>query len=161
MKSRDLALAALIAGLYGVLTIVQAPMAYGPVQVRLTDALLPTSFHPSIGLAGVIGVTIGNLVANVVSPYGLPDIILGTLANLIVSLIAYWIGMRWKGRLAMMVACLQSAVIVAFIIGCCLLWLIYRVPLEFALPSVLVGELISAGVLGYLVLEGISKRLRR
>jgi uncharacterized membrane protein YccC len=89
--------------------------------------------------------------------YGLPDLVLGTLANLIVSAISYLIGTRWRSRLAMALACLQSAVIVSVIVGCCLLWGIYKVPLFFAFPSVLAGELISAGVLGYLVLEGVSK----
>jgi len=37
----------------------------------------------------VIGLTLGTLIANIVSPYGFYDVLIGSAANLIYSIIAF------------------------------------------------------------------------
>lgn len=164
MKSRLIALTAMIASLYAAGTIALTPIAYGFVQVRLTDALIALSYIPEIGWGVVLGVTLGNLVANAFSPYGFPDLILGTVANFLASYICMSFG-KSKVRNGLLWGTLFASFIIALIIGIFLLYSIY----DIATPSlcfltVLIGELISVvgagGILTKALLKsGVVKRL--
>ncbi|MDR0696823.1 MAG: QueT transporter family protein [Christensenellaceae bacterium] len=79
----------IVAALYFTLTYAVNPIAFGPVQFRPGEALtlLPLIFPESI-----VGVTIGCLLSNVLSPYGWYDMLFGTLATLIAALLTYVIG---------------------------------------------------------------------
>ncbi|MDR3185772.1 MAG: QueT transporter family protein [Christensenellaceae bacterium] len=90
-----LARSAVIAALYFLLTYFVAPIAFGPVQFRVGEALtlLPLLFPES-----VIGLTVGCFLANVLSPYGWYDMLFGTLATLIAALLTYVIGRSLSGR---------------------------------------------------------------
>lgn len=89
LSTRKLCRSGIIAALYAALTIVFAPVAYGPVQIRPAEALtiLPLFFSESIP-----GLFIGCLIANLLSPYGLPDIIVGSLTTLLAAVITFYIG---------------------------------------------------------------------
>ncbi len=79
--------AALIAAVYAVLTYLTAALglAYGPIQFRISEAMfMLTAFTPY----AVPGLTIGCVLANIASPYGLVDILIGALATLIASYIS-------------------------------------------------------------------------
>ncbi len=78
---RDLTFAALVAALYAALTL--ALPAYTPIQVRVSEAL---TVLPFLYPAATPGLVIGCLVANIISPYGLPDMICGSLATLLACL---------------------------------------------------------------------------
>lgn len=82
---------ALIAALYFVLTVALAPISYGPFQFRLSEAivLLPLIFPAE----GIIGLTLGCLLANIFSPTGWYDMVFGTLSTLIACLSS--VGIRW------------------------------------------------------------------
>lgn len=79
-KVRFIAVSAVIAAMYAGLTYLSAMMnlAYGPVQFRFSEALgvLPV-FTP----AAVPGLTLGCLIANLTSPFGVVDWVFGTLAT--------------------------------------------------------------------------------
>ena len=76
---------AIIAAFYAAATIIISPISYGPVQFRISEALTVLSvFTP----AAVPGLTIGCILANLASPYGVWDIIFGSLATLLASLTA-------------------------------------------------------------------------
>ena len=72
--------AAVIAALYAAITYAAAPLASGVIQVRISEALcaLPI-FTPS----AIPGVTLGCLLANLLTGSPLPAVIFGTLATLI------------------------------------------------------------------------------
>ena len=72
--------AAMIAAIYVVLTLVGASFAYGPVQVRLSEAL---TILPAFTPAAIPGVFLGCLLSNILGGCILPDIIFGSLATLI------------------------------------------------------------------------------
>lgn len=66
----------LVAGIYFVLTLVFAPVAYGPIQFRLAEILNMLAFYnPIFGPAISLGVFLSNLS----SPLGFYDLIFGTL----------------------------------------------------------------------------------
>lgn len=75
---------AVIAALYAVPTIMLAPFGYGMVQIRFAEAL---TILPSLVPSSWIGITLGCAIANIVSPYGFIDILLGTAATFIAAII--------------------------------------------------------------------------
>ena len=78
--TRYIAEAAIIAALYAALTYFLAPISYGAVQFRISEAL---TILPVLTPAAIPGLTIGCLIANFNSPFGLVDVLLGTLATLL------------------------------------------------------------------------------
>ena len=80
---------AVIAALYFVLTIVAAPIAYGPLQFRIGEAL---TLLPIIFPSAVPGLALGCFLANIFSPYGWADMVFGTLATFSASLITNALG---------------------------------------------------------------------
>lgn len=73
---------ALIAGIYAAVTYFIAPISFGAQQFRISEAL---TVLPALTPAAVPGLTIGCLIANLNSPYGLADIICGTLATFLAA----------------------------------------------------------------------------
>lgn len=69
---------AIIAAIYAALTIGLSPLSYGPVQVRLSECLTLLAFYNP---RWVPGLTVGCFLANMGSPFGLPDMLIGTLAT--------------------------------------------------------------------------------
>lgn len=96
-KTRALVQGAAIAAMYAALTYAAAAvnLAYGNVQFRFSEALtVLAAFTP----AAIPGLTIGCFLGNLGSPYGMVDIVCGTLATLLASLCAYAVrNVRVKG----------------------------------------------------------------
>lgn len=86
-KSRNIFLvnSAMIAALYAGFTYFSAiwGLAYGPVQLRLSEAL---TILPILTPAAIPGLTIGCFIGNLGSPYGLVDIICGTFATALAAI---------------------------------------------------------------------------
>ncbi len=77
-----LAHGAMIAAIYAAATYLSAALAiaYGPIQFRLSEALTVLSvFTP----AAIPGLAVGCVIGNLVSPFGIWDIIFGSLATLL------------------------------------------------------------------------------
>lgn len=96
--TRQIAVAGVIAALYAVLSCFAGifGVAYGPVQCRFSEALcvLPFFFPEAVP-----GLFIGCLVANLLSPYGVPDIVFGSLATLLAALWTRRTKSRWLAPL--------------------------------------------------------------
>jgi uncharacterized membrane protein len=138
---------AMIAAIYGVGTYFLSGIAFGPIQVRITDALLPASWNRRIGTAGVLGVTLGVVISNVNLPLGYQDLAIGTAANAVVSLIAYWLG-RYQTRRSLVAAAVIASVVVALLVGAVDLGWVYGFGVEFTFTAVLVGELVACVGIG-------------
>jgi len=95
-KVRDLAISAVIAAMYAVLTYLAAAMnlAYGGVQFRFSEAL---TILPVFTPAAIPGLTLGCLISNLGSPLGIVDWIFGTLASFLAAFGVYLVrNIRWK-----------------------------------------------------------------
>lgn len=82
-----LAHGAMIAAIYAAATYLSASfaIAYGPIQFRLSEALTIFSvFTP----AAIPGLTVGCIIGNIPSPFGVWDIVFGSLATLLASITA-------------------------------------------------------------------------
>ncbi len=78
-------LTALIAAVYAALTFAVSPISYGPLQFRISESLIMlAAFTP----LAVPGLTLGCVLANLMSPYGIIDILLGSSATLLATLAA-------------------------------------------------------------------------
>ena len=153
----------IIAVLYVVLTITPPlnAISYGPIQVRVSDALLMLASIEYFGLEAVVGVTVGCAIANIASMYGPPDIVVGTIANLIAASAIYLMTKKYKGIVMRVISGIAASVIIAVLIGYIILHLVAGIPGPLVLiASVLVGEIIAIVIIGTIVSTAIERRLR-
>ncbi len=143
ITARRLTQAAAIAALYIVLTVTFAPISFGEMQVRISEAL---AILPLFTPAAVPGLFIGCLLANLLSGAVVLDVIFGSLATLIGAVCGYLLRKsRW---LVPLPTVLSNALIVPFVLkygyGAAL-------PIPLMAAYVAVGEIISCCVLGQLL----------
>ena len=77
-KTNDLIRNAIIAALYAALTLSLAPLSYGPIQVRVSEFMTLLAFTNRKCMPGLV---LGCFLANIGSPYGVTDMVIGTLAT--------------------------------------------------------------------------------
>lgn len=95
----DLTAAAVIAALYTVLGYFGSAfsLTFGPVQIRFAEAL---TVLPFLFPAAAPGLAIGCLITNVISPYGVLDVVFGTLATAIAASLTARAKKAWLAPLA-------------------------------------------------------------
>ncbi|MDR3072938.1 MAG: QueT transporter family protein [Clostridiales Family XIII bacterium] len=74
--------AAVIGGIYSALTLLLAPISYGLVQVRISEAL---TLLPRFSRASIPGLFIGCFLANLLGTGNMMDIVAGSLATLVAA----------------------------------------------------------------------------
>ncbi len=117
-KLLKLAVSAVIAAVYAALTIVLAPISYGPVQFRVSEALTALPFL----MPGTVwGIFIGCVLANLYTGSVL-DIVFGSLATLLAGLCTAWFGKRGNTVKNRLLGCLMPVVFNAVIVGAVLTW---------------------------------------
>lgn len=153
---------AMIAAAYAVVSLVLAPISFGAVQARISEAL---TLMPVFGFANVYGITIGCFITNLVGFFtganilGSLDCIFGTLATFVAGVLSYMLkDVRIKG-LAIPSA-IPPIIVNAIVVGAELCILVagkfnFAVFLAQAV-SVAVGELISV-ILGVVLVRVIEK----
>ena len=91
---RALVVSALIAAIYAVLSLSLSFLSFGPVQVRVAEAL---TLLPVFSPVAIVGVTLGCFVTNLVGTFtganvlGPLDMLFGTAATLTAALLSYWL----------------------------------------------------------------------
>lgn len=153
MNTKEVSLTAVIAALYAAIVIILAPISFGPIQLRVADALIPLA--ALLGLPAVYGVALGALVANTYWFMSPIDVVLGTLANLVAGYVMY----KYKDNLIS--ASLASSVIVGLVVGG-YLWLFFPPPsiLGIQMPawlgmiiSITLSSIIAITVIGLALLK--------
>ncbi len=152
-KSQKLMLlvrAAMIAALYVVLTFIANAMGIASqvIQIRFSEAL---TILPYFTPAAIPGLFIGCLLANILTGCAVPDIVFGSLATLIGAFFTY--KLRKNKWLAPVPPILSNVMIVPFV----LLYAYGVRPLWFSFITIAVGEAISCGLLGMLLLFTLNK----
>lgn len=122
MKTKRLSAAAIVGAAYAAMTILLAPISYGPLQFRVSEALciLP-AFIPCTAL----GLFIGCAIANLISVFGIFDVVFGSLATLGAALCAARLGKGREHPLSVgrsAAVCLMPAFFNAPVIGALLAW---------------------------------------
>lgn len=85
-SARNLTLTAVVAALYAAITMMVAPIGFGPVQLRLSEGLNHLS---AWNKRYVVALGLGVLIANMVSPLGWIDWVFGTLGTVIMTGLTY------------------------------------------------------------------------
>lgn len=116
--TRKLVTAAVIGAVYAALTMIN-PLAYGPIQFRVSEVLCILPFFLPIS---AVGLTIGCVISNLIGPYGIIDIVFGSLATLLAGLCTALIGIRARksgktGWGVCIAVCLMPVVFNAPIVG--------------------------------------------
>ena len=151
-KTLNLTWAALIAALYVVLTFVAnaAGLASGAIQVRLSEML---TIMPLLTWAAVPGLAIGCVLANFLTGCALWEIVFGSIATLLGALGTYYIGRR-KPALGPIFPIMSNALRVPLVLQ-------YVYGLEgsywYFMATVGAGEIISCGVLGWLLYKVLKR----
>ena len=154
--SLKVAVAALVASIYSVMTIVLGPFGYSWVQVRISEALTPLPF--SLGVSSVVGLMLGCIIANLFSPVGLPDMIFGPLLTLFAAILS------WKANFGKrFIACIYPVIVNSLGVSA-YISSFYGVPYMVSVATIAVGEFIAAIFVGYpllvMVERTITKRAR-
>ena len=165
MKSttKFIARSAAIAAVYAALTLILSPVSFGSLQLRAAEALSVLAyFSPT----AVVGLTVGCAVANMWSPYGLIDIIFGSLATLLAAYITYKLPKKgvWK-YLAPLPSVIINSVFVGAVItfsalsGEASLKIFFANALSVALPQALICYGLGLPLLLWLNGSGLYKRI--
>ena len=155
-NTKKLSRAAVIAALYAALGILSSflSLAYGPVQLRFSEALCVLPF---LLPEAVWGLFIGCLLTNILSPFGLLDLIFGSAATLLAALLSS----RCKTRVG---AALPPIVCNAVLVGAMLAWEEVGTSASFGALfaynalSVGAGEAVMCLLLGLPLLKILEKR---
>ncbi|MBE6039585.1 MAG: QueT transporter family protein [Clostridiales bacterium] len=150
-KVRWIAEGAVIAALYVVLTMVFAPISFGPVQIRIAEALC---IMPLFTPAAIPGLFLGCIIGNLLGGGIMLDVIFGSIATLIGAWIGYLLrSNRW---LVPVPAIVSNTLIVPFVLRYG-----YGVA-DMALPLMMVyiciGEIVGCFILGEILATALMKR---
>lgn len=143
-----------IAGIYAVLTIVLAPISYGAVQCRVSEAM---TLLPLLMPEAVPGLIIGCLLANIYSGWWV-DMVFGTLATVIAALGTFLIGKLCRNFKGMpFLAAVPPVLVNAIILP--LMWLLFSADAAywFNFATVLAGQAAAVCVLGVPLYYGLRK----
>lgn len=134
------------AAIYAVLTVAMAPISYGAVQLRLSEVMTLLAFVDPVFIPGLV---LGNFIANLFSPFGLPDVVFGTLA----TFIAVFMMSKMK---SMLIASFWPTIANGLIIGLELA-IFTGAPFLSTALYVALGEFLVVTVLGYPVFKVVMK----
>ena len=148
VTSRIIARTALLAALYAALTVAVAPLSYGPIQFRISEALKALVIIQPWLIPGIMA---GTFVANLFSPYVGPwELIWMPLTDGLGGLLAWWIGRRWWWA-GLGVYALTTALAVGI-----MLHVVAGFPLWLTIGSVFIGEIVVIP-LGWPVAKSLEK----
>ena len=140
---------AIIAALYAAITLLFAPISYGEIQFRLSEAL---TLLPVLLPEAVPALAIGCLLSNILGGAMIFDIIFGTLATLLAALCTR--ALRKNVLLASAMPVLFNGVIVGAVVHYCYAPM---VALPLCMLFVAVGEAASCMLVGPIVLRAVKR----
>lgn len=159
LTTRSLCLSAVIAALYAALTMLLAPISYGAIQCRVSEAM---TLLPLILPESIPGLFIGCLIANLYTGSVL-DIVFGSLATLTAAIITYACRSMKVGKWPL-ISLLSPVVLNGVVVGI-VLSVSYGLPLFITMGEVAIGE-VGAVIIGVVLLQGaraakLDKLLKR
>ena len=147
-NTRSLCLSAIIAALYAALTLMLPVLSYGAWQCRLSEAL---TMLPLVLPQSVPGLFIGCLVANLLSPVGIWDVLFGSLATLLAAMGTH--ALRKRPLLAVTCPVISNGLIVGAMLS-----IVYSLPAVLTIIQVAVGEALAVAV-GYVLLRVLKGKI--
>ncbi len=154
INTRFITRTALIAAIYAALTYAFAWMSYGQVQFRVAEILVLFAFiEPKYGL----GLILGCVLANIGSPLGVIDVVVGSFATFVA--IAFIVVVRKTlgfGKKSLLIASLGPVISNALFVGAELTYL-FQTPFIWNAIYVAIGEIIVVTIAGTAVVTAVMK----
>ena len=136
---------ALIAALYVVLTMIVAPIAFGPIQFRVSEVLCVLPYFLT---SAVPGVTIGCFLANLLCGAASLDVVFGSIATLL-------------GKKNKWLVCVPPILSNTIIVPWVLRYAYGSTDLiPYAMLTVGIGEILAIGVLGNILLVTLERHYK-
>ncbi|WP_027701972.1 QueT transporter family protein [Metaclostridioides mangenotii] len=152
-NTKKIAVTALIAAVYAVLTISLGFMSYSNIQFRVAEIMILLAF---VDKDYIPGLTLGCFLANILGVYGIPDTIFGTLATFISACLVYQTGKQMgKSTMSLIIASLWPALVNALIIG----WMLNKfvgLPLILSMAQVGIGEFVVITIAGIPLFKAVE-----
>lgn len=146
LTTRSLCVSAVIAALYAALTLLLAPISYGNLQCRVSEAL---TLLPVLMPAAIPGLFVGCLLANILGGATVLDIVFGSLATLIAAIGTF--ALRKKPILAALCPVIANGLIVGAVLS-----YVWALPLLLTMAEVAIGE-VGAVIIGFVMLAALKK----
>ncbi|MEG0857644.1 MAG: QueT transporter family protein [Terrisporobacter sp.] len=154
-KTRKVAIVGIVAAIYASITLAFSFISYGSIQFRISEILM---FLPILGKEYIIALTLGCFLANVIGPYGVPDIIFGTLATLISAYLVYTTAKLLKNnKYTLLIASFWPTIINALVIG----WELdkfFGVPFTLGALQVGFGQFVVITLVGLPVFKMVNNK---
>ncbi|MFC0275185.1 QueT transporter family protein [Enterococcus devriesei] len=151
----DTAKMAVVTGLYVAVTLVLSVVSFGAIQFRLAEMF---NYLPLFNRRYTISVTLGVAIANLASPLGIVDVLLGSFSTWIVLLVCRRVTQNIPSpKLKMIVTALVFAFSMFTVAG--QLSFFYQAPFFFNWLVIGLGELLSmslGGALIYLISQRVN-----
>ncbi|MDR1378270.1 MAG: QueT transporter family protein [Synergistaceae bacterium] len=147
IKLKSLALGSVVAALYAVLTITLAPISYGPVQFRVSEALTLLPFYFPEAIPGLF---VGCFIANFFGGNGMLDVFVGSFATLAAAYLSRKMPRLWLATLPPILVNMAA-------IGTLLHYLL-GVPLWSTVFYVGIGQMGACVLLGYPLMKALENR---
>ena len=138
LDTKEIALNAIIACIYAVLTLAIAPLAYSEVQFRISEVMVFLAFYNRKYIPGLV---IGCFLSNIPSSLGWMDMVFGTFSTLVVVLTMNKVNNRYT-------ASVLGALITGVIVG-------FELHLAFGIPFLINAIYVAIGELGVLLIGAI------
>jgi len=147
-RTQMIAMSSVLAAVYAVVTVFAPVPQYQALQLRFADCLEVLAFF--IGWPGVLGLSLGCFVANVLSPYGLLDMLLGTFSTVVSTMTVMYVGRNssvknFEGNLLISMG--VSSIIMGVMIGYLLSF--YGEIFGIAAAAVTLSQVVAKVVIGY------------
>lgn len=146
---------ALVTALYIVITTLLSVVSFGVFQLRLSEMF---NFLPLFNRRYIWAVTIGVAIANINSPLGITDVLVGSISTF---LVLHFIQLLTGKIKSMLIKFIITAIIfsLSMFTVASMLAIFYELPFFITWFSVGLGELFSMTI-GGTIIYGISKRIR-
>lgn len=152
-STKKIVVTALVAAVYATLTLSLGFISYGPIQFRIAEVMILLAF---IRKEYIIGLTLGCFLANVIGPYGVPDIVFGTTATLMSAILVY-LTSKLQKKWSLLIASLWPTIINAIIIGA-MLNIFFGVPLILGMLQVGFGQFVVITIIGIPFFKMVNKK---
>ena len=138
-----LARAGIIGALYAAITLLVAPISFGMVQFRLSEALCVLPYYDKSAIPGLF---VGCLVANIVGGNGIWDVVIGSLATLLAAYLTSLMA-KSESKNKFLFVPMPPVLINGLLVGFMLHWVL-GTGLLLTILSVSFGEAVVCYILG-------------
>jgi len=154
-KTKTLALISVYAALYAALVIFLPALSYGPLQIRIADALVASV--PLLGFAGVLGHTLGVFIANLYSPF-VPFDLLNAIPSFLMAFVVYYIYKKTNNDYTVIGTCIAYSVVLGITVGSMLFFLgASEYTLLPTMVYVALGNIVASVLIGWPIFKALKR----